>query len=704
MRSIIKWAIRSSPGMNISVVVLIMIGSISMILMPREVFPNFELEILLVTVPFPGATPDEVEEGICQKIEAAVSSVDGVKKVSSVSSENAGFVILELESYVKDAQRVLNDVRSQIGQITTFPPRSEDPEVKQIVFRAPAITLGLIGPEPSDDPSIRLNQERQLRSLAESIREDIEDIGPVPPASMFRRPFAFLFQPSGSAVSQAEIVAAKPYEIGVEIPEATLQEYGLSLTRLANLIRLQNIEMPGGKMETAGEEVLLRGKSKRETGAEIAEIPVLTQPNGDVVTVGDLGVVIDGFAESVSEHVINGRPGLAIRVTKTSDEDLFTVVEAVKKYVDGKTLPAGYELKVWGDVSLDVKDRIRLLANNGTKGLIVVFIILALFLELRLAFWVALGIPISILGTGFVLVMFGQTLNMLTLFAFLMALGIVVDDAIVIGENIYAKREQGLSPIKASVEGTMEVLPSVASSVSTTIIAFFPLMFVSGVMGKFLAVMPLAVISMLIISLIEAILVLPSHLAHDNNLFIRVIGVALYVFKPVAWLIAKLNVLCSKLLDLIVRDLYQPVLNWCLSNKIVTCFAGFATLIIAVGLVAGGMAPIGVFPRIDSPELSATVAFPNGTSAEFARRATQQLEDAVHRVDERIKKEYGESVVVNIYRRIGEVGDSNRGPTGITNGSHVASVEVQLVRGRTIYPLGNDQEHVARRSSRNCWH
>ena len=554
MKSIVAWAIKNSPAMNTMLIASLLVGAISMVIMRREVFPNFELEILLVTVAFPGATPSEVEEGVCQKVESVVYNVDGVKKMTSVAREGFGYVILELNSNVSDVQPVLNDVRSQIDQIASFPPTAEDPEVKQIVFRAPAITVGVLGPPLNgNDP---LQAEIDLRDLAEEVRTELTELRAVPPSSFFRRALAFMFQPKGSAVSGADIVAEKPFEISVEIPEDVLRQYGFSLEAIASVLRRQNVDMPGGKMETSSQELLLRGKNKREIGTEISKIPVLSQPNGDVIRIGDIGDVVDGFAATTSSHIINDRPGIAIRVTKTNSEDLFTIVETVKQYVDQKRLPEGYTISSWNDISVDVRDRMELLTRNGLQGLILVFIVLAVFLDLRLAFWVAVGIPVSILGAGFVLLATGNTLNMLTMFAFLMALGIVVDDAIVIGENIYTKRTEGLSFVKAAVEGTVEVLPSVCASVATTIIAFMPLMFVTGVMGKFFAVMPVAVIAMLVISLVESMFILPAHLAHDNNLFIRFVGLCLYVFKPLVVVHGWINKLATKTMD------------WCINTRL----------------------------------------------------------------------------------------------------------------------------------------
>ncbi len=681
MRSVIKWAIGNGPAMNTFLIAAMLIGSVSMVVMRREVFPNFALEILLVQVALPGATPEKIEEGICEKIESAVSGIDGVKKMTSVAVENAGYVILELNGNVRNVQKVLNDVESSIDQISKFPDGAEKPQVKQIAFRMPAISVGILGPEINSNASTseQLRAQVQLRELAEEVRSDIIALRATKPSNSIRAIFARFFQPQGAAISSAEIGAELPYEVSVEISEDNLRRYGLSLTAMAQIIRDHNLESPGGRMETPGQEIFLRGDNKRETGEGIAELPVISDSNGDIVTVGQLGRVIDGFAETTSRNLINGRPGLVIGITKTTDEDLFTVVETIKDHVVSKNVPAGYSVKTWGDISADVRDRLDLLTRNGAQGLLLVFIALALFLELRLAFWVAMGIPVSILGAGFVLLITGNSLNMLTMFAFLMALGIVVDDAIVIGENIYHKREQGIPYVKAAIEGTCEVLPSVIASVSTTIIAFIPLMFVTGVMGKFIAVMPVAIIAMLVISLIEGTFVLPCHLAHENNLFIRMLSRVLYVFKPLVYVAEFCNRYATAGLGWFISNIYQPTLYWSLHHKPVVLSTVIAVFMVAIGLVIAGVAPLAFFPKIDGREINATIAFPNGTAAEFASDATRQLKKAILEIDAQIEEETGRSVVENIYEKVGEIGDDMEGPTSVTSGSHVGTVEVQLV-------------------------
>ncbi len=677
MKSIVRWAIQNSPAMNTLVIALLVCGAISLLVMRREVFPAFELEIIVVTVPFPGATPEEVEDGICEKLESALNGLDGIRKVTSVARESFAFMVLELKSNVRNVQRVLNDVRSQVDQITTLPPRAERPEVRQIIFRSTAIQVGLLAPPSNGEQT--LADRQQLRELAENVREELLQLPPAKPSSPIRRLFAPMFQTSAQALSYVEITAARPFEIAVEIPEDTLQNYGLSLSQVAQLLRLQNIEMPGGKMEAAGKEIVLRGKNKRETGVDIAQIPLISTPDGGVVTVGDLGDVVDGFEETASEHLIDGRRGLVLAVACTNDEDLLTVTDTVHEYVRTKKLPPGYELKTWSDISVDVKDRLDMLTTNGIQGLILVFITLAIFLELRLAFWVAMGIPVAILGAGVVLILTGQTLNMLSMFAFLMTLGIVVDDAIVIGENIYTHRQMGKDFLTAAIDGTFEVVPSVTASVMTTVIAFMPLLFVSGVMGKFIAVMPVAVIAMLLVSLLESIFVLPVHLAHQNNLFLRVLGVGLYVLKPLYALSHWVNAKADWLLGLFVGRIYAPFIRWSLKNWAIVVSSAVALFLVAVGFIVSGLTPFEAFPKLDGNDISATVAFPDGTGVAATRAATQQLQDALAEVDREIAAETGRPVVKVTYVRIGEVGDAFSGPTGVTDGSHVATVAVQLV-------------------------
>ena len=654
MRSVIRWAIENSPAMNILMLSIMVVGAFSLSILRREIFPEFELEIILVTVPYPGATPAEVEEGICQKMEEAVRSISGLKKQVSVAQENAGFMVLYLESNV-NVQKILNEVRAEIDRIPSFPDLAEDPDVQQLTFRLPAIRVGLIGP---DEDSVEAQLE--LRQMAETIRNELLQL---------------------PSVSQAELLNVRDFQIDVEIPERTLRKYGLTLQQVAQVLRRENIELPGGKMDTENQEVLLRGKNKRLTGDEIAQIPLVTTSNGVVLTVGDLGQVRDEFEDTTALNRVDGQPAMVIGINRTSSEDLLAIAREVKDYVASRQpqLAPGYTLRTWQDASVDVKDRLDLLVKNGAQGLVLVFLVLAVFLELKLAFWVALGIPVAVLGAGGVLLGFDQTLNMLSMFAFLLVLGIVVDDAIVVGENIYVHRARHECLVQAAVDGTCEVLPSVTTSVLTTIIAFVPLFFVSGVMGKFIAVMPIAVIAMLTISLIESTFILPCHLAHRDNLFLRVLGVLLYPLWFIATLFEKINVMTHRALHRFTSHYYLPALGWCLSHPPIVISVALALLITTVGMVRAGITPWVLFPKLDSREIEVKIAYPDGTPSEVTDRATRRLEEAIRRVDQQYA-EKGQSIVTIVQRSVGEFsGAGALGPDSRNSGGHVGAVYVELI-------------------------
>ncbi len=638
MKSMIAWAIRQSPAMNTMMVGLLVVGIFAGSQLRREEFPQFELEIILVAVPYPGASPEEVESGICQKIEEAVRSVDGIKKVTSVAGEGAANVVIEVKSDVPSVQKLLNEVESEIDRIPSLPDLAEEPKIQQVTIRNPAITVGVISTN-----SEAADAELQLREITERVRDDL------------------LLIPQ---ISVADISGERSYQIDVEIPERTLREYGLTLTEVGRRIRARNLELPGGNIKDKGETYLLRGKNKRTVGEEIAEIPLITQRDGVVLTVDDLGDVKDEFVDTVSISRINGQPGLAIAVKAAAREDLLAMADAVNEYVKTHELPDGYEFAIWGDSSVDVRDRLELLKRNGAQGLLLVFIVLALFLEFRLAFWVAMGIPIAVLGACAVLWQFDQTLNMLSMFAFLIALGIVVDDAIVIGENIYSHREQGKPFVQAAIDGTVEVVPSVATSITTTIFAFMPMFFVTGVMGKFFAVLPLAVVAMLVISLLESTFILPCHLAHGSK-------------KPF-FLTAGLNRITNRLLDFVIYRLYSRLVQFSVRNSAITISTAVAIVLLTIAMVRNGTVPQVFFPKLDAPEVIANVIFPDGTPSRITDAATEKIEQAIQQINEKYA-DSGQPLVQVIHRKVGSV-TLGGGPGGgeTSTGGHVGQVHVQL--------------------------
>jgi hydrophobic/amphiphilic exporter-1 (mainly G- bacteria), HAE1 family len=687
MKKLIQWSIKNSPAMNTLMIASLIVGLVCLLVMRREIFPEFELEIVLVTVPYPGASPEEIEEGICQKIEEKLSNIKGLKKMTAVAREGSGFLIMELNSSVKDVQKVLNEVKSEIAQIPSFPVLAEKPDVQQITFRVPAIKIAVTGPPIGNRTP--LAAEKELRAVTEQIRMELLQLPP-PETSSVGSILRFFSSSAGkrTSISSVSITAARDFQIDVEVDENRLREFGLTLQQVAAAIGSEDLELPGGKIITAGQEILIRGKSKSSIGSEIEQIKLIPQPGGDALTVGHVAKVIDGFSDKVSIHEVNGDPALVINVERTSDEDLIVVTDTVKQYLKTKRneMPAGYHLHAFGDTSVDVTDRLNLLTRNGSQGLILVFLVLAIFLELKLAFWVALGIPVSILGSGYILLGTGQTLNMLSMFAFLMALGIVVDDAIVIGENIYEHRQRGSSFFKAAVEGTVEVLPSVCASVATTIIAFLPLMYVSGVMGKFISVMPVAVIAMLIISLVESTFILPCHLAHENNLFMRTLGFLLSPFHFVLVGFQWVNRKASAGMNGFIENVYMPLLRWSLNHRLIIVVSAFCMLIFAGGFVMSGLTPFVGFPRLDSRSISGVVVFPDGSPTGFTENATKRMLKAISKVEEDYRSEKNldpstpHPLIRTHYLSIGQVSSGGAlGRTGVTSGGHVGVVEIELV-------------------------
>ncbi|MDQ3329348.1 MAG: efflux RND transporter permease subunit, partial [Planctomycetota bacterium] len=547
--------------------------------------------------------------------------------------------------------------------------------------RDTAIKIAVLAPHDTSSAA-----QLRLRDITEQLREDLLQL---------------------DEVTQANIQGAQDYEINIEVPEATLRRYGLSLQDVAQAVRRENLDLPAGLLKSPSQDVLLKGENKRVIGVEIEDIPLVTDPNGVVLSVGDIASVRDEFAETTNQTRINGRPALNIEVQKTSDEDLIVVTDAVKKFAEDAKVPAGYDLLVWDDRSVEVKDRINLLAKNSLQGLVLVFLCLALFLDLRLAFWVAAGIPISFLGACIILLVTGQTINMLSLFGFLMVIGILVDDGIVIGENIYTHRERGKNALQAAIDGTIEVFPSVFASIVTTLMAFLPLMFIAGVMGKFIAVLPGAAIACLIVSLFESSLVLPVHLRHEaseksfarRSLEIRsrmsllwrwtlgpllvaggtlLTGLWLAVY-PIAAFLKWLNPYFSRGFDRFAGRVYVPALRSVLRHPGLTICTALTIMLLTAGLVAGGIVRYEFFPKLDVPRVEATVIYPDGTPEDVTAAAVMRIHDALERVNRRFTED-GQPPVKTVQDSVGYVtGQGSSGQMSLSSGSHLGKVEAELV-------------------------
>jgi multidrug efflux pump subunit AcrB len=656
---------------------VIVFGFICGSILHRETFPQFDIEMIIVTVPYPGATPEEVENGICQKIEEALQSINGIRKITSSATEGAAAVMIELRSNEKDVDRVLDNVKNAVDRVRVqFPDMAEPPVVQRVEIQETIISVGLIGPvDYSVDSALA------LRRLAENLREELLQ---------------------KKRISMVNLVGTKNYQIDIEIPESVLRSYHLTLDQAAAIIRAENVQTPGGVIRSPSQEINVRTDNRRYDGSGIGKLPFITTRKGVVIPLSEVANIRDEFVDSpalatvyippskgipADYQSIAGRPVIKLAVLRNTNEDLLAMVDQVHEFIREKNqpgvLPNGFSLIYWGDRSVDVRERLDLLATNGIQGLLIVFILLALFLEIKLAFWVALGIPFAICITMLWLFASNMTLNMISTFGMIMGLGIVVDDSIVVGENIYAHRKRNKDFLTAAIDGISEVFPSVFASVFTTIIAFVPLLFVSGIMGKIVYLLPVVMITMLIASICECALTLPCHLAHRENLFIKMLAGYFYIFS---WLLIPLR-FASKYtngaMDWVVRVLYAKSVVIVLRNRATFVVGCLCTLAITLALVFTGRAPFVMFPDMDGSSIQATLVFPNGTPEAVTDQWTRHIEQCFWKV----AKEYedaGTPVAIKTGRTIGtsleQRGANLSGASDGGNG-HQGGVEAELLDG-----------------------
>ncbi len=583
MRGALAWMAGNPVAANLLMGVFVVGGLVLGPRVKQEVFPEVTLDRVQVSVAYPGAGPAEVEDGILRPVEERVAGLDGVKELRSVAREGVGVVTLVLAEG-HDPHRVLQDVKGEVDRLTSLPRDAERPVVAQAVNRREVVSLVVYGEVP----------EGTLRHHAETIRDDLLAL---------------------PGITQVELGGVRPYEISIEVPEANLRRYGLTLEGIAARVRRGSQDLPGGTVKAAGGEVLLRTTERRTLGAEYADIPVVADAGGARVRLGDLAEVRDGFAETDEFARFDGQPAAMVRVFRVGDQKPTELSEAVARYAaeKGPGLPPGLSLASWNDTSDLFRSRRDLLLKNAALGLVLVFAVLGLFLELRLAVWVMLGIPISFLGALLLMPGLGVSLNMISLFAFILALGIVVDDAIVVGENVYDHRQRGAPYAEAAVTGAWEVGGPVVFSVLTTVAAFVPLLFVTGTLGKFMGVIPVVVISILLVSLVESLFVLPAHLAgRGRDLPLR---------GPLA-LAERVRRGFGAGLAWFIRGPYRGLLALALEHRYTTVAAAVALLLLTVGLVGSGLIKFRFMPEVDSDVVTATLQLPRGAPvAETARVA-----------------------------------------------------------------------------------
>ncbi|WP_457551349.1 efflux RND transporter permease subunit [Desulfobacula sp.] len=635
MKAFGKWSVEHRVSVNLIMIFLIVAGLYTVLNMKRELFPVFSLDMIDVGVTYPGASPEEVEEGICIKLEEQLKSLEDVKTMYSTSLEGHGSVTLELAAGT-DINEKLDEIRTLIDQIDSFPEEAEDPVIIEIKNNDPAIYLAVYGDV----------KENVLRNTAEKIRDDLVDM---------------------DDISLASLIGVRNYEISIELSEENMRRFNLSFDQVAMAVKTGSLDLPGGKIKTKGGEFLVRAKGKLYTGEEFERIPVLTREDGTTIKLGDVAKVIDGFEDKDIKARFNGKPAALVVVRRTDSQDTIAISNAVKTYIKTHkdSLPQGITLGYWFDMAQMVQGRIDLLLKNGTQGIVLVFIVLALFLDLGLAFWVSSGIPISFMGAFLVLDYFDASINMLSLFGFIMTLGILVDDAIIIGENTYTHYKMGKPAKDAVIDSIAEIGAPVVMAVATTIVAFIPLMHIAGIMGKFIFIMPQAVICILAFSLLEAFLILPAHLNHTltppkkNKTYIYRI-----CFFWLEWL--KKDILdghkwvrdrVEKALTSFIHSIYTSVLKYCVKNRYFTLAMGFGILIVSIGLLAGGHVPFVFFPKTDSNWIVSEVIYPLGTPFEATEKTIKQIEKGAVELNEFFRDRVmgHEDLIVNNFSQVGVI-------------------------------------------------
>ncbi|MGR9073677.1 MAG: efflux RND transporter permease subunit [Gammaproteobacteria bacterium] len=626
----IAWMAGHSVAANLLMAACLIGGLLFLNDIRQEVFPEFEADAVSVSVAYPGASPEEVESGIILAIEDAVSGLDGIDEINSTAREASGTVIIEALTGA-DIQRLTQEIQKEVDRIITFPEDAEKPVVKVISRKRQVVSLVLYGDA----------KENVLHELAEQFRDR-------------------LLQDPG--ITQVDLAGVKPMEIGIEISQENLRRYRLSLGDVARRLTDSSIDLPGGSIKTAGGEILIRMKERKDYGRQFERLPIITTGDGSQVLLGDIARITDGYDESDYYAVYNGKPAVMIQVYSVGRQTPIQVSETVKRHLEQarRELPNGIGAEIRRDTSEEYAQRIDLLLRNSALGLTLVLITLSVFLELRLAFWVMMGIPIAFLGSFLALPAIGVSLNMISLFAFIIALGIVVDDAIVIGENIYHHRQEGMPPLEAAIRGAREMAMPVTFSILTNIAAFVPLLFIPGITGKIFSVIPMVVIAVFTLSLLESLYVLPNHLGHLGEIPRRGIQ---------AWIHSRQQRFSHHFRHW-VNHRYGAFLDWVLRHRYLTVIFAFSLLATTLSYALSGRMGMTLFPKTEADYAQVTLVMPFGTPIGKTEEVVQYLIASARRVAEKTPR--GDELVTGVFAELGTIDHQE------TLGSHMASIRAYL--------------------------
>jgi multidrug efflux pump subunit AcrB len=635
-KGIIAWLASNHVAANLLMLMILAFGIVSAFSIRKQTTPDFELNTISVRVPYLGAAPQEVEEGVVIKIEEAIQDVKGIVEINSTASENVGSVTAEVAIGV-DINEVLSEVKTRVDAISTFPALTEKPVIYKEEIPIHVVFISLYGEM----------DEFTRKILAQSIRDELTAL---------------------PEVNQVQFLGDTPFEISIEVSEHALRQYGLTMTEISDAIKRSSVDLPGGTINASGGDILLRTEGQVYTGAEFAELVLRTYADGTRLTVGDVAVINDGFVERRGFGHYNKQRSATLRVLASGGQNELATAEAVKEFIAKRTdsLPDGVAMEMWVDRSHYLKGRLELMLWNLLQGAILVFLALTLFLRLKVAFWVILGIPVAFFG-AIALMPYGPwpvTINMISLFGFILVLGIVVDDAIIIGESIYTKIRSDGHSLDNVIKGTQKVAVPATFGVLTTIAAFMPMLFVDGVVAPFFAAMAVVVVLCLMFSLVESKLILPAHLVHANlppvdeeKIFSPYNTVAMWRWP--AKFLQRFQRRFQHGFMSFIENRYKPWLERAVDNRGVTLVVFASVLIVTFGLVLGPHVRTVLFPEVPGDFVVMNLEMQDGTSAEERNAVVGRLEDAILGVNDAFLAENPDS-----NKPVNHVGAFTRGDTG----------------------------------------
>ena len=615
MKNVIEWFSKNHVAANFIMLLVVIMGIKTWGDLKKEIFPETSVDWVTISVPYPGAAPEEVERGIVVPIEEEIQDLDGIKRIQANAGEGVGSVSVEVKSGFS-TRNLLSDIKTRVDAIDNFPEEAEEPRIEEILIKNKTLAIAV-----SAD-----TDETTLRKLADRVRDELLLL---------------------DNVTQVEVSGTRNYEVAVELRENDLMQNGITFQQVADAVRSSSLDLPGGSLRTDAGEILVRTPGKKYTAPEFRDIVLLTRPDGTRITLGEVADVQDGFEDTDISLTFDGNPAVLINVFRTGDEDTVDVATAAKAWVAEarERFPEGVTLEVWGDDSLMLEGRLDLLRRNGIVGLILVFIALALFLRPSLAALVALGIPVAFAGAIWMMPFWGISINMISLFAFILVLGIVVDDAIVVGENVFSRMRAGEHPKLAAPRGTHEVGIVVIFGIITTMIAFTPMLGISGVSGKIWRNIPLVVIPVLAFSLLQSKFVLPAHLA---------------LLKPIppreenpGWF-TRFQRIFSDGLENFIDTFYRPALGKFLQWRYVVLVAFISLFMATVGFVAFGHIPFQFFPQVEAEIISTKVRMAPGVPFSETERAIAQVSRAGKQLAEEYQDNEGNSVVHHMLSSAGQ--------------------------------------------------